>query len=40
MSTAPQSGRDKLKTLEKKRSDLETEIKDLLETIPKEFRDV
>mmetsp|Transcript_13861 Transcript_13861/g.20899 ORF Transcript_13861/g.20899 Transcript_13861/m.20899 type:complete len:268 (+) Transcript_13861:44-847(+) len=33
------SSRDKLKALEKQRGALETEIKDLLETIPKEFRD-
>lgn len=38
MSTV--SPRNKLKLLEKQRSDLEIEIKDLLEGIPKEFRDV
>lgn len=34
------SNRDKLKSLEKRRADLEIEIKDLLDKIPKEFRDV
>ena len=34
------SPREKLKSLEKKRGDLEIEIKDLLQQIPEEFRDV
>ena len=37
---AAMNPRDKLKALEAKRAGLEKEIKDLLQEIPKEFRDV
>jgi len=39
MSSSHLSPRDKLKALEKQRSSLESQIKDLLEDIPAEFRD-